>query len=80
MIKTEIIYIDNRQLTRTYSDEGRYVVRDGVSYDEAVDPAELGRTYTEGDIIPVESEPEEPEDNEYAIAGKIMMGRMGVGS
>ena len=35
----------------TYSDAGRYVVRDGASYEEAYDPLNSGRVYTEGDII-----------------------------
>lgn len=52
MIKTETITVDGRELTRTWSDAGRYVVREGVSYGEAIDPAELGRTYTEGEIMP----------------------------
>lgn len=52
MIKTEQFEIDDRQFIRTYSDAGRYVVRDGISYEEACDPAEYGRTYTEGDMIP----------------------------
>ena len=49
---TEIFYIGDREFTKNYSDANRYVVRDGVSYTEACDPAEFGRTYTEGDIIP----------------------------
>lgn len=52
MIRTETHTIDGREFIRTYSDAGRYVVRDGISYDEAWDPAEFGRTYTEGDLIP----------------------------
>lgn len=60
MIKTEQFEIDGRQFTRTYSDSGRYVVRDGVSYSEACDPAEFDRTYTEGDVMPdTESNAEE---------------------
>ena len=51
MIQTETFYINNREFTRTYSDANRYVVRDGVSYSEACDPAEFGRTYTEGDLM-----------------------------
>ena len=46
--------------TRTYSDSGRLVVRDGESYSEAIDPAEFGRTYTEGDLI-------EPEEDESVV-------------
>ena len=54
MIITEKITIRNRDFIRTYSDEGRYVVRDGVSYSEAIDPIGTGRVYTEGDIMPEE--------------------------
>ncbi len=54
MIRTENFTIGEKQFIRTYSDSGRYVVRDGVSYEEACDPAEFGRTYTEGDLIPSE--------------------------
>lgn len=41
-IITEIFYINDKQFTRNYSDASRYVVRDGVSYFEACDPAEFG--------------------------------------
>lgn len=51
MIKVEHYLIDDKDFTFTYSDANRYVVRDGISYFEAWDPAEFGRTYTEGDII-----------------------------
>jgi len=69
MIKTETYYIGERQFTRTYSDSNRYVVRDGISYSEACDPAEFGREYTEGDAM------EDLElDDEYAEAGRILMG------
>lgn len=54
MIRTENFTIGEKQFIRTYSDAGRYVVRDGISYSEACDPAEFGRTYTEGDVIPPE--------------------------
>jgi hypothetical protein len=40
---------DGIVLHRTYSDIGMMIERDGVRYDEAVDPAELGRTYIETD-------------------------------
>ena len=42
---------DGVVLNKTYSDEGKYVVRDGVPYDAAIDPAHLNRQYTEGDLI-----------------------------
>lgn len=38
---------DGVVLNRTYSDAGYYIVRNGVEYTEAIDPADLGRTYTE---------------------------------
>ncbi len=70
MIVQEHFEVDGRDFTRTYSDAGRYVVRDGVEYSEACDPAELGRTYTEGELMPVE-----PEDIEAkAEAYDILMG------
>ncbi len=60
MIKTESYQIDGRAFIRTYSDEHRYVVREGVSYSEANDPAEFNRQYTEGDLIEeTEAEAEE---------------------
>ena len=40
---------DGVQLVRTYSDRGRKIMRDGVAYDEAIDPADSGRVYTESD-------------------------------
>ena len=51
MIKTESLVIDGRDFTRTWSDEGRYVCRDGQKWDEAIDPSEFNRQYTEGDLI-----------------------------
>ena len=46
MIYTEHLNINGKAFIKTYSDT--YMVqRDGVEYDEAIDPAELGRTYTE---------------------------------
>ena len=41
MIQTENIIINGRHLTRTYSDSGYYIQRDGVRYTEAIDPATL---------------------------------------
>ena len=50
---------DGVVLNRTYSDLGMMIERDGVRYSEAVDPAELGRTYTETDE-PIERAEIEP--------------------
>ena len=48
---------DGVVLNRTYSDIGMMIERDGVRYEEAVDPAELNRQYTETDE-PIEKEVE----------------------
>ena len=72
MIITETFYINEREFIRTYSDSGRYVVRNGISYSDACDPAEFGRTYTEGDLIP---EDERSDDiNDKAEAYDILTG------
>ena len=55
MIITEQLTINDRQFTKTHSDSGFMVERDGAQYSEAIDPAEFGRTYTETDI-PIEGE------------------------
>ena len=62
MIVQERYEVNGVGFVKTYSDSGRYVVRDGVEYEEAHDPAEFGRVYTEGDPIP---------DEEYD-AGEIL--------
>jgi hypothetical protein len=57
MIKTENVTIGGKQFIRTYSDKGMMIHGGSpeADYSEALDPAELGRTYTETDI-PVEDE------------------------
>lgn len=62
MIKVENIIIDDKNYTYTYSDSNRYVVRDGISYVEAYDLAELERTYTEGDLMEEETSLDEAEE------------------
>lgn len=71
-IKTETYILNGREFTRTYSDSGYYVVRDGISYEEANDPSEFGRTYTEGDLIPTdgESSPEAEEILNIILGGE----------
>lgn len=51
MIQTETYEKNGRTLVRTYSDAGYRIRQDGTGavYDEAVDPADSGRTYTETD-------------------------------
>ncbi len=60
MIVKENMEIGGRAFVKTYSDEGFYIERDGVMYSEAIDPADISRTYTETDepISPTE-EPDE---------------------
>lgn len=51
MIVTEF-YMKRRDgvvLNRTYSDENYYIERDGVKYEEAIDPEGTGRVYIETD-------------------------------
>lgn len=68
MIVVDTYTEEGRQFTRTYSDAHRYVVNaDGDEYTEAIDPAEYGRTYTEGDII-------DDGGDSYEMVGKILMG------
>ena len=69
MIKQVHFWIKNREYVKTKSDDGRYVVRDGIAYDEAYDPAEFNRQYTEGDLIP-----EEIDSADKAEAYDILMG------
>ena len=49
MIQTETFEKNGRTLVRTRSDAGYLIRQDGTGavYDEAVDPADSGRTYTE---------------------------------
>lgn len=67
MIIQEHFDVNGHDFIRTYSNSGRYVVRDGVSYSEACDPAELGRTYAEGALMPVD-------DSEAAEILDIILG------
>lgn len=61
-------------LIRAYSDKGMMIHGGSpeADYAEAVDPADMHRTYTETNI-PIDSD-EEPTDEEYAQVGRIMMG------
>ncbi len=72
MIVQEHFDVGGRDFIRTYSDAGRYVVRDGVEYSEACDPAEFGRAYTEGELMPPEER--EGEMEAKAEAYDILMG------
>lgn len=47
MIKTETLVINGKECVRTWSDRNVMLERDGVLFNEAVDPAAAGRVYTE---------------------------------
>ena len=74
MIINENITINGKVFVRTYSDAGYQIRQDGTGavYDEAVDPAEIGRTYTETDT-PIERHISD-ETEEKARAYDILMG------
>lgn len=70
MIKTETITIGEKQFIRTYSDKGM-MIHGGMpeaDYSEAIDPADLGRTYTETDI-PIEGESDAEEILNILLGG-----------
>ena len=49
MLVRENTEIGVRVFVKTYSDGGFYIERDGKKYSEAIDPADIPRTYTETD-------------------------------
>lgn len=58
MIQTETIVINEQEYTRTWSDNRMMIERDGALYEEAIDPIDSKRVYTETDqeIITAEAE------------------------
>ena len=70
MILTEALTIHGKEYVRTYSDAGMYIERDGARYEEAIDPAELGRTYMETDTI-IKDESEAAEEDYIAALGRF---------
>lgn len=58
---------DGVVLNRTYSDSGYQIERDGIRYDEAIDPAHLNRQYTETDKL-VEDSTDEATEADYQSA------------
>lgn len=74
MIIQEHFDINGRDFIRTYSDANRYVVRDGIEYGEACDPAEFGRTYTEGNIMEDEASDYHPDDSASEIVNILLGG------
>lgn len=71
MIKTETVTINERTFVRTWSDNGM-MIHGGFpedDYDEAFDPVELGRTYTETNI-PIEEDEGEAEEIVDILTGE----------
>lgn len=58
---------DGVVLNITYSDKGCKIERDGVRYNEAIDPIELNRQYIETDEL-IESETLEATEEDYLSA------------
>ena len=51
MIVVEMIEINGKNFKKTYSNEGFMIERDGIKYNEAIDPEQfVDRIYTETDI------------------------------
>lgn len=64
---------DGVVLNRTYSDKGMRIERDGVLYDEAIDPAELNRQYRETDVpVGNDADPNEATEADYQNALRDM--------
>ena len=55
MIVKEAVQIGGKSFIHTYSDKGMKIERNGDIYDDAFDPAEIGREYTETDT-PINNE------------------------
>ena len=51
MIRTKPLTINGHSLIHTYSDAGKKIIQDetGIEYDDAIDPEEMHRTYTESE-------------------------------
>ena len=58
---------DGMVLVRTYSDVGFMIERDGKRYNEAIDPAEFNRQYTETDEL-IDVEEATAEDYQAALS------------
>lgn len=69
MIISETIKLNDKNFTRTYSDAGFYIERNGIRYAEAIDPLGSGREYTETSIL-IETEPETTEEKIKKISAK----------
>ncbi len=69
MIISETVKINDKNFTKTYSDAGFYIERNGVHYAEAIDNIGSGREYTETDTL-IETEPDTTEEKIKRISAK----------
>ena len=69
MIISETVKINDKNYTKTHSDAGFYIERNGVHYAEAIDNIGSGREYTETDIL-IETEPETTEEKLKKLSAK----------
>lgn len=69
MIISETIKLNDKNFTKTYSDAGFYIERNGVHYAEAIDSIGSGREYTETGIL-IKTEPETTEEKIKKISAK----------
>lgn len=51
MIISETVKLNDKNYTKTRSDSGYYIERNGMRYVEAIDPLGSGREYTETDML-----------------------------
>lgn len=78
MLVKENIEIGGRAFVKTYSDAGFYIERGGVRYSEAIDPANIPRTYTETDE-PVDIDPTPEPETDLTVADTLgMLKELGV--
>lgn len=61
MIITETITIRDKEYLHNYSDEGYYIIRDGIKYADAIDAIDSDRVYEETDEL-IEQPEEESEE------------------
>ena len=67
MLHTENLTINGKEYIRTWSDLYVMIERDGALYEEAIDPADSGRTYTETDTPIIDESEAEAADYEAAL-------------
>ena len=84
MIVTEQLIINDKQFTKTYSDQNMMIERGGVLYSEAIDPVGLDRQYIETNI-PIEpsadpsEEIQQKAETDLTVSDTLeMLGELGV--